>query len=364
LDPRALIAELIDLAAALAGREDPLDAEVLGAAFVSLGANAGEPFEEALIEGFIPAFEAAACEGALAMLLAIGAVCQGRAAKAASTAAGRLVDRDVTAPRWPAELAKPVTITDAVRLRDTHVAASILACSFHRGARSHAILLTVDELDCGAAGEIAVLDVDQVTEALDAARTQASDAGWAIEQESLGEADFRWHVENALDARTVHDAEPDLDRDLDRPTSGADEDGPGYPAMAVLLLARMVCLTAPDKPTQSHQDGGSAALALPGKAVRAGQPAPVYRIKVDLRGSKPLIWRRLELPADTSLAELHRIIQVAFDWDDYHQHLFSTPYGDFGASNAGYRSEASVTLEQVAPGARNKISYVYDLGDG
>jgi hypothetical protein len=104
---------------------------------------------------------------------------------------------------------------------------------------------------------------------------------------------------------------------------------------------------------------------LPAKRARRGRPAPIYQIKVGVRGARPPIWRRLQLPADTSLAALHEVIQVAFDWEDYHLHVFRTPYGEFGAADAelGHRAEAAVTLEQVAPGEGDKIGYTYDFGD-
>jgi hypothetical protein len=86
---------------------------------------------------------------------------------------------------------------------------------------------------------------------------------------------------------------------------------------------------------------------------------------VGLRGATPPIWRRLEVPADVSLARLHRIIQVAFAWDGSHLHVFQTPYGEFGIADAelGHRAEAPVTLEQVAPTACSAIRYTYDFGD-
>ena len=84
-----------------------------------------------------------------------------------------------------------------------------------------------------------------------------------------------------------------------------------------------------------------------------------------LRGAKPPIWRRLEVPADISLARLHTVIQIAFGWDDSHLHVFETPYGSFGTADAdlGHRSETSVTLEQVAPAVNSKLRYTYDFGD-
>src|SRR5258706_8562190 len=53
-DPQQLIDELIAGAADLVESEDPVDAEVAGAAFVAIGAVVGEVFDEALISGFIP----------------------------------------------------------------------------------------------------------------------------------------------------------------------------------------------------------------------------------------------------------------------------------------------------------------------
>ncbi|MGH3803650.1 MAG: IS1096 element passenger TnpR family protein, partial [Pseudonocardiaceae bacterium] len=44
----------------------------------------------------------------------------------------------------------------------------------------------------------------------------------------------------------------------------------------------------------------------------ANPRSSVHRIKVTLRGSKPPIWRRLEVPSAATLAQLHHIVQEAF----------------------------------------------------
>ena len=111
-DPQRVIDEVIEAAADLAESEDPLDAELVGATWLSIGARAGAGFEEALIGGFIPEFEARASSEALALLLAIGSVAEGRAGKEASGAAGRLVEAGVPRPGWAAELGEPVTVAD------------------------------------------------------------------------------------------------------------------------------------------------------------------------------------------------------------------------------------------------------------
>jgi len=55
------------------------------------------------------------------------------------------------------------------------------------------------------------------------------------------------------------------------------------------------------------------------------QPQPsavVYQIKIVLRDCSPLIWRRLLVPGDTTIAELHPIVQTVMGWQDLHLHRF------------------------------------------
>ena len=58
--------------------------------------------------------------------------------------------------------------------------------------------------------------------------------------------------------------------------------------------------------------------------------ATAYRLKVTLRGSRPAIWRRLEVDPDVTLIRLHQILQVVMGWTDSHLHQYrrgSTYYG-------------------------------------
>jgi hypothetical protein len=48
----------------------------------------------------------------------------------------------------------------------------------------------------------------------------------------------------------------------------------------------------------------------------------VYQFKVVLRGIGPMIWRRLLLRSDHSIADLHYTIQIAMGWSDSHLHRF------------------------------------------
>jgi hypothetical protein len=98
-------------------------------------------------------------------------------------------------------------------------------------------------------------------------------------------------------------------------------------------------------------------------------PAPVYRLRVDLRHAKPPIWRRLEIAGDATLETLHEVLQIAFDWDNTHMNCFTTEYGEYGASSFfgvgdSFEDAAKATVEQVLGGVGDKISYMYDFGDG
>src|SRR5690606_27968276 len=105
IDPEQLIDDLMKDSEDLAEAADPLDAEVGAAALLAIGETAGEEFQQALLAGFIPRFEARASTGTTAMLLGIAAVAgDDRVAKAASDAAHRSVAAGVGRPSWMDEL--------------------------------------------------------------------------------------------------------------------------------------------------------------------------------------------------------------------------------------------------------------------
>ncbi|WP_030438875.1 plasmid pRiA4b ORF-3 family protein [Actinoplanes subtropicus] len=381
LDPQQLIDDLVAGGAELLEAEDPLEAELFGAAFLAAGGVAGDGFADALAEGIVPAVAAQADQRSLAVLLALGAVADGSAAADAAT---MLAGAGVPAPAWASELAEPVRVALCRRFSIADGTASALLCTFDRGSSSHGFLLHADHTDCHAAVDIVIFPGEVLGEVLDTLQKDARRADLKMTAEDLEPAEFRWQTERALDARAVHDADlgPDALADDD------DADGLGYHQLAALLRARMRTLPEPPRPPAPHDEGSSPLdmltmfrqlAAAPGtpRQRRAGTPklpakrkkssgtAPIYQIKVALKETKPPIWRRLEVPADTSLAKLHGIIQTAFGWEDAHLHVFETAYGDFGVADRelGHRAEAPVTLEQVAPAEGDKFGYTYDFGD-
>lgn len=92
----------------------------------------------------------------------------------------------------------------------------------------------------------------------------------------------------------------------------------------------------------------------------------IIQIKVKLLGvSKPPVWRRLKLQADTRLDHLHDIIVAAFGWQDYHMHVFTSGPEEFGVPDPelGHSDERRVSLGQLIGGVGDKLRYTYDFGD-
>src|SRR4051812_3766016 len=228
-----------------------------------------------------------------------------RWARGASAAADRLVEAGLPRPGWAGELGQPVTTDECWRLSDPAGTGSMLACAFHRAGRSHAVVVSVDHLDCGAATDMLLLEADQLPQALEMMRSQARAGGVEVTEEPLDPPELRWQIENALDARAVHDSDGG-ERDTDELPID-DEDGlPGYPALAALLRARMRTLPAPTKAPAAHadqddqddQDGPTPRQmrALPARGGRAGLgPAPT----LSAAGRRPAPSRR-NAPSPTS----------------------------------------------------------------
>jgi hypothetical protein len=98
----------------------------------------------------------------------------------------------------------------------------------------------------------------------------------------------------------------------------------------------------------------------------------VYQLKITLRGVKPPIWRRVLVPSDITLGELHSIIQIAMGWTDSHLHLFRLGETEYAPrdpeDDRGYgfviNDEDKFRLRQVLTDETRRFEYHYDFGDG
>jgi Plasmid pRiA4b ORF-3-like protein len=92
----------------------------------------------------------------------------------------------------------------------------------------------------------------------------------------------------------------------------------------------------------------------------------IVQIKVKLLGvTKPPVWRRLQVRADTGLDQLHEIIQAALGWENYHMHVFSFGNEEFAVPDAelGFSDERRATLGELVGGVGDRFRYTYDFGD-
>ena len=100
----------------------------------------------------------------------------------------------------------------------------------------------------------------------------------------------------------------------------------------------------------------------------AGKPGATLQLHIELRGSKPKIWRRVLVPETIALAKLHAVIQAVFGWSGAHLHEFQVGEQRFGTPDPEYdawgevRSERTTRLAGALGGART-MNYVYDFGD-
>lgn len=95
---------------------------------------------------------------------------------------------------------------------------------------------------------------------------------------------------------------------------------------------------------------------------------PIHTLRVAaLRGSRPAIWRRIEVPSTMTLPRLHTALQALMGWLDYHLHAFvadGVAYGDPDLlEDLAQEDYALVRLRDIAPRVGARFAYNYDFGD-
>lgn len=96
----------------------------------------------------------------------------------------------------------------------------------------------------------------------------------------------------------------------------------------------------------------------------------IYQIRVSLRDSDPLIWRRLQLPSTMLLSDFHLVIQDCMGWTNSHLHEFEKEnviYTDFMddelASIQKMVPYQGMMLCELMVEKGERIVYRYDFGD-
>jgi hypothetical protein len=99
----------------------------------------------------------------------------------------------------------------------------------------------------------------------------------------------------------------------------------------------------------------------------ATPPPEVYQLHVWLREISPLIWRRLLVRSDSTIADLHYTLQIAMGWEGYHLHQFVIRGKRYGVPQPGgvwfADDPTQVQLGDLHLRLRERFLYEYDFGD-
>ena len=116
------------------------------------------------------------------------------------------------------------------------------------------------------------------------------------------------------------------------------------------------------------------AKAKAARGIRTPPPRSIFQLRIALRYIKPPIWRRVLVPDNWLLGDLHPLFVHVMGWAGYHMHAFrfgggfkqeeySTPEMVVEAGPS-VRDEDSVFLGQVIHRKGQVFTYEYDFGDG
>ena len=93
-------------------------------------------------------------------------------------------------------------------------------------------------------------------------------------------------------------------------------------------------------------------------------------LRIELQGIEPLIWRRVAVSAAMSLVDVHRVIQVAMGWLDYHLWDFEVNQRKYGMRlpndpdwNERVENAETVSLAMLLRAAVRRVQYGNDMGD-
>jgi len=138
----------------------------------------------------------------------------------------------------------------------------------------------------------------------------------------------------------------------------------GHPA-AAQVAAR---LTGRPEPVSSPADPATTgpARAAGGRRAATRPRGDIFQLKISLRGvSNPPVWRRVAVPGDIALADLHAVIARSMGWNGGHLHVFETGSAEYGTTgyDLGHIDDSRVPLSEVLSVPGTKLRYTYDFGD-
>jgi hypothetical protein len=97
----------------------------------------------------------------------------------------------------------------------------------------------------------------------------------------------------------------------------------------------------------------------------------VYILRISLNDVKPSVWRKVQVPGNATLNDLHDIIQTAMGWTSSHLHSFLIDRVEYQDSNLSdgfdygdyWEDDNEYTLDSLGLYEKQTFRYTYDFGD-
>jgi len=97
-----------------------------------------------------------------------------------------------------------------------------------------------------------------------------------------------------------------------------------------------------------------------------------YQLKVQLKGIRPPIWRRVLVSSTSTLEDFHHTIQIVMGWTNSHLHQFTSGRSRYGMVDPEFgmdwdddlQNECNFKVKDLLKDEGDSILYEYDFGDG
>jgi site-specific recombinase XerD len=112
---------------------------------------------------------------------------------------------------------------------------------------------------------------------------------------------------------------------------------------------------------------GAAANIASNGSMKESKPIVIYQLKIFILDIHPIIWRRIRVSSNSTIADLHYIVQIAMGWTDSHLHRFIINGEEYGISQIGgisfNKDPYKIQLADFRLGEKHRFFYEYDMGD-
>ncbi len=96
----------------------------------------------------------------------------------------------------------------------------------------------------------------------------------------------------------------------------------------------------------------------------------IIQLKITIQGTKPPVWRQIQVEKSITFSQLHTILLIVMGWDGGHLYEFlvdgiriSEPSSDDEGWGGGIHDSSKIKLDSLISDSKTKIVYTYDFGD-